>query len=152
MLFSERIGLYAAFMLAANPVSILTSYKLWADDMVAVFVALSVLLFIISKNKEKIWISFIAGLSCGIAVLTKQNAGLIFGGIILYSVWLKRDLLKDIKKWHLLIFDKHLIWYTIGLVIFAGPWFYIIFTVEEAPVELWKMPLIALRVRTTDNF
>ena len=150
-LFSERIGFYAAFILAANPVGILTSCKLWADDMLAFFVALSVLLYLISLGRNRAWISFLAGLSCGMAVLTKQNGGLIFPAIILYTVWLKREFLRDIKKWPRLVFDKDLICYALGLAITAGPWFYKIFTVYGEPLYLPPKPDI-VRTDTTGWF
>jgi len=136
MLFSDRVGLYAAFIMAANPISILTSCKLWADDMQAAFVIASMVLFVISQRKQRAWISFLAGISCGIAVLAKQNSGVLFGSIIAYSIWANRHLLKSVKKWPLLIFDKYLMCYVLGLAILSVPWFYKVYKVYGNPLYI----------------
>ncbi len=140
ILFSNRIGLYAAFMMAINPISILTSHKLWADDMLSAFVALSVILFILSQKRQRAWISLLAGMSCGMAVLTKQNGGIIFVAIILYSIWIHRTFLKDIRKWPLLIFDKYLVSFGIGLILISAPWFYKIYSLYGNPLYLPPKP------------
>lgn len=133
-LFSERIGLYAAFMIAVNPVSMLTAHKLWADDMLAVFVAGSVLLFVFARKKSSPIMSFLAGASAGIAVLAKQNAGVICTAIMAYTFFARPGGIKDIKKWPLFIFDKYLILFASGLMLFTLPWFYKVFSVYGNPI------------------
>ncbi|MCK5259584.1 MAG: glycosyltransferase family 39 protein [Candidatus Omnitrophica bacterium] len=127
MLFSYRVGFYAAFMMAVNPISILTAHKLWADDMVALFVALSAVLFYLAQEKDKLWFSLLAGISCGIAVLAKQSAGAIFPGFIAYSILIKKQF-------------KHLITCGIGLALMAGPWFYKIYSIYGDPLYLPPKP------------
>ncbi len=136
ILFSYRIGFYAAFMMAINPISILTSHKLWADDMLAAFVTLSVVFFLIAQKKQSAWISFFAGVSCGIAVLAKQTGILISGAVLLYSVFINIDKIKNIKKWPSLIFDKHLISFGLGLAMISAPWFYKVYSVYGDPLYL----------------
>ena len=121
ILFSPRVGFYAAFMMAVNPIAILTSCKLWADDMLAFFVALSVVLFFLGQDRDKLWLSFLGGVSCGIAVLAKQNGGIIFCGLIAYSVLIKRSF-------------KHLIPFGIGLTVASAPWFYKIYSIYGDPL------------------
>ena len=123
MLFSYRIGFYAAFMMAVNPISILTSHKLWTDDMLSVFVTLSVILFFLAQKKDTLWLSFLSGISCGIAVLTKQNAGILFPGLIVYSILIKRTF-------------KHLITYGIGLTLVSAPWFCKIYSIYKDPLYM----------------
>ncbi|MBN1868976.1 MAG: glycosyltransferase family 39 protein [Candidatus Omnitrophica bacterium] len=134
MSFSGRIGIYAAFMLAVNPVSILTAHKIWADDMLAAFVALSALLFLIAQSKQNAWFSFFSGICCGIAVLAKQTGILISGAILLYSLFINIDKIKDIKKWPFLFIDKHLISFGLGMVITCAPWFYKVYRVYGDPL------------------
>jgi len=121
LLFSYRIGFYAAFMMVVNPISILSSHKIWADDMQAVFVTLSAILFFLAQKKDKFWLSFLGGISCGIAVLTKQNAGIIFPGLIVYSILIKRSF-------------KHLIPYGIGLTMATASWFYKVYSIYGNPL------------------
>jgi hypothetical protein len=136
ILFSDRVGLYAAFMMAVNPVSILTSYKLWADDMLAVFVALAVLLYLLAVRNNTVWLAFLAGISGGIAVLTKQNGGIIFVALFAYTLWLNRSCMKTVRTWPRLIIDRRLIAFGLGLVFLSAPWFYKIYRVYGDPLYL----------------
>jgi len=134
ILFSDRIGLYAAFMMAVNPISILTAHKVWADDMLAVFVAASVLLFLIARKKSSIALSFLAGAMAGIAVLAKQNGGVICAALIAYTLFIKSNSVKDVVKWPLFVFDRHLILFASGLALVSLPWFYKVFSVYGNPI------------------
>ncbi|MCK5013980.1 MAG: glycosyltransferase family 39 protein [Candidatus Omnitrophica bacterium] len=121
LLFSHRVGFYAAFMLAVNPISILTAHKIWADDMLSAFVTLSVLLFLLAQKKDRLWLSFLGGISCGVAVLAKQNGGIIFAGLIAYSILIKGTF-------------KHLISYFVGLMLLTAPWFYKVYSIYGSPI------------------
>ena len=74
IIFSETIGVIAAFLYSIHPISVFTSQKIWADDMLTFFIALSVLVYLISFEKSKYLLALIAGILCGFAVLTKQTA------------------------------------------------------------------------------
>lgn len=50
-LFNERVGLWASLLMAVSPLNLLTSQRLWADDMLSVFCALSILLFLQGKKR-----------------------------------------------------------------------------------------------------
>jgi 4-amino-4-deoxy-L-arabinose transferase-like glycosyltransferase len=147
MFFSDRIGIYAAFMITISPVSILTSHKVWADDMHAAFVILSAGLFLIAQKKQKAWISFLSGISCGISVLAKQTGILITGPILAYSLFINIDKIKDIKKWPSLFFNKHLIAYGLGLTVMVVPWFYKVYSIYGDPLYRPSKP----NIRTTDT-
>ncbi|MDD5070825.1 MAG: glycosyltransferase family 39 protein [Candidatus Omnitrophica bacterium] len=83
--FSYRAGLYAAFMIAVNPVSIMTSQKIWADDMLTCFMTVSILFFLIAIEKKLYWYSFLSGTGCGLAFLAKQSGGAVFISLLLFA-------------------------------------------------------------------
>lgn len=138
ILFSHRTGIYAAFIMAINPVSILTAHKLWADDMLAVFVMISAILFYIAQERDKLWLSFLGGICCGIAFLTKQTGILICGGVIVYSILIKRSF-------------KHLISYGMGVALLFFPWIYKIYKTYGNPLYMPVNPDI-LETDTTGWF
>ena len=70
--FSHKVGLISAFFLNFTPIELLTSNKIWADDMTAFFVVLAVIFYLYAlKNNSPIF-SLLAGLSCG--VLSRQSS------------------------------------------------------------------------------
>jgi Dolichyl-phosphate-mannose-protein mannosyltransferase len=136
ILFSTRTGLYAAFMIAVNPISILTSYKIWTDDMVSAFVILSVLLYIISRKRNIAWLSLSSGLACGIAFLGKQSGGFILPAIVLYTFWVNRHFIIKDRKWSLFFFDRYLLCFFLGSAVLIAPWLYRVYTVYGDPLFL----------------
>jgi len=136
ILFSEKIATYAALLLSFSPIELLSANRIWTDDMLAFFVTTSVILFLIARKKERSWISCIAGISAGMAVLTKQTGGLIFGTIIIYSFWINRDFLKDVKKWYFLILDKYLATFALGFFLSTAPWFIAVYKTYGHPLYL----------------
>ncbi|MFH1772294.1 MAG: phospholipid carrier-dependent glycosyltransferase [Candidatus Omnitrophota bacterium] len=83
--FNEQVGLWAALLMSITPVNILTSQRLWADDMTALFSALGVLLFWQGRKKNNLVFTILSGLSVGIAALTK-GTGLFIIAVIFFSV------------------------------------------------------------------
>ena len=127
-LFSQRAGLYAAFMMAMNPVSILISQKLLADDMSAFFFALSALLFIVAMQlkgsalKEN-GLILLAGVSCGIAVLAKQTAGLLVVPLWIFTVVAHPKKIWNIECLPRIICNKKIILFLVGLFLVSAFWF-----------------------------
>ncbi|OQX82000.1 MAG: hypothetical protein B6D56_01010 [Candidatus Omnitrophica bacterium 4484_70.1] len=143
LLFSSRVGLYAAFIMAINPVDIMSSQRIWADDMLSFFAILSVTVFVIAMKKNYRWLFFLAGVLCGIAVLTKQTGGYLLIAIGIFSIlvqagrreltWqqmigcflitigvfsLSITLMKKIFNW--VVIGKHLFLIIAGIFLFLG--------------------------------
>ena len=139
-LFSSRVGLYAAFMMASNPVAIMTAHKVWADDMLAFFVTLSVLLFSLSfpkrKNRFSCYCLLVsASISCGIAVLVKQSAGFIVLVVFLFSIITEQRKIKNAGSVFRVISNKYFLLFLIGVLLVSGFWFIKIYHVSGNP--LW---------------
>ncbi|MBN1354527.1 MAG: glycosyltransferase family 39 protein [Candidatus Omnitrophica bacterium] len=135
-LFSYRTGLYASFMMAIHPVAIMTSQKIWADDMVAFFVILSVLTFILAIKRKSGWISLAAGISCGVAVLAKQTGGYLLIAVGIFSVLAYVSGISDTKSLLVTIFNKYFIMFSIGVFLVSGFWFIKIYMIYGDP--LWQ--------------
>jgi len=123
-LFSARVGLYAAFLLAVNPVDILTSQKIWADDMLATFVVLSFILIVMAARKEKLYLALLAGASCGVATITKQTGGIALVAVWLHQIIQNKDKFKNLKQWPKVFFDKYFLLFSLGLLAISGYWFF----------------------------
>jgi len=132
-LFSDQIGLYAAFIYSINPVNIMTSQKIWADDMLTFFVILTVLFFLVALRKKIPIMAFFAGLACGIATLTKQTGILLAPALWLFIVLLKRKDFYNIRGIVKAIFNSYFLFFLIGLLISSGFWFYKVYLVYGTP-------------------
>jgi len=71
--FGGRAGWYAAFLFAINPVSLISSQRILADDPLAFLVALSQFFFFRACRTNRLWVFVLSGLIFGAAVLTKQS-------------------------------------------------------------------------------
>lgn len=91
-IFSERSGLWAAMFIALSPVDILASQRLWAEEVLSVFVLLCVLLFVAGKEKNSFFIIALSGVCAGLAALTKGS------GIFIAPVIVLSSILSDISK------------------------------------------------------
>lgn len=134
ILFSEKIALISAFLIIISPIEILCSQKIWADTMLSFFVVLTVLLFFLAREKNNLFLFFIAGITCGIAVLVKQTGGFIIIAILIFHLWQHKSELFKIKKIHRVIFDKHLLVFFLGALIIIFHWFYIVIKIYGNPL------------------
>ncbi|MDP8219655.1 MAG: glycosyltransferase family 39 protein, partial [Candidatus Theseobacter exili] len=134
LLFSDWIGLISAFMIAVNPVDIMTSQKIWADDPLAFFVAASILLYLTAKKKDLWWLSIGAGLFCGYSVLLKQSGGFIVFGLILYHFWERRKDFANPKRWKYIFWNHHLFLFGLGMLFMVTPWFVKVYTTYGDPI------------------
>ncbi|MDD5069620.1 MAG: glycosyltransferase family 39 protein [Candidatus Omnitrophica bacterium] len=138
LLFSYRIGIYSAFLMAINPVEIMASQKLWTDTMLTCFILLALILFILGK-KRKAWPLFLlSGISCGIGVLTKQTAGYFLIAIWIFTIAGHDRKLYKIKEFLRVIFNREIIFFTIGVFFVSGYWFWKIYSIYGHP--LWLPP------------
>lgn len=86
LILPARDSLYAAFLMAVNPVDIMSSTKIWTDDMTAFFMTLTMILFLLAVKKNSAVFSVLCGLSLGAAVLTRQTSILAVMIIGLYLI------------------------------------------------------------------
>jgi len=132
-LFSEEVGLYAAFIYAIDPVNIFTSQRIWADDMLTFFIALSVFIFMLALDKEKPAISLLGGLACGIGILAKQTALIIVPVIWVFTILLNKEKIRSPKDALKIIFNPYIGFFLAGAVIISGFWFYKVYSVYGTP-------------------
>jgi hypothetical protein len=139
-LFSFRTGLYAAFMMTINPVAIMTSQKILADDMLAFFMLLAVILFLAAFKEKSRWpIAFLGGVSCGVAILAKQTGAviLISAGvmtvILVMEMIIRERNIKALKKTMPAV--KTLFLFAFGTFCMSGFWFLRIY--KEFGHPLW---------------
>lgn len=146
LLFSTRIGLYASFIMAINPVDILSSQRIWTEDMCTAFIAISMIFFVLSlKNPGKIIHPILCGLSLGIATLTRQSSVLILAS---YFLFLGITNISKIKKPSQImkdIFSKNMLLISFVFAASTSFWFYKVFRVHGNP---FYMPDIASALAT----
>lgn len=101
LLFNEKTGLMAAFLLSFFPLDVVYATKLNSDIPSAFFMALGVYAFLYSEIKKiRYGIGyFLAGISIGIGYLIRETALLIALFFIVYLVFYKGK----IRKAHLLV-------------------------------------------------
>ena len=99
LLFNEKIGLIAAFLLSIFPLDVVYATKLNSDLPSAFFMALGVYLFLYSEKTEKLKINYlISGIFIGIGYLIRESALLIALFFIAYIIPKKK-----IKKEYFLV-------------------------------------------------
>lgn len=136
LLFSDRVGLYAAFLMAIHPVSIMTAQKLWTDDMVAFFVSLSIIMCILSVKYRNDWLMLPSGISCGISILAKQTGGCLAVGILLFSIMTYVKHLSHLRSLKGLVFNKGIFLFLAGVLLVSGFWFLKIYNMFGHPFYL----------------
>lgn len=97
LLFNEKVGLIASFLLSFFPLDVVYSTKLLSDLPSAFFVALGVYIFLYSELRSRLKYGigcFLAGIFIGIGYLIRESALLIalfFIAYILYKRRIKRE-------------------------------------------------------------
>ena len=93
LLFNEKTGLMAAFLLSSFPLDMVYATKLLSDLPSAFFMALGVYLFLYSEIKQKLKYGMgylFAGISIGIGYLIRESVLLIALFFIIYILYKKR--------------------------------------------------------------
>jgi len=121
MLFSAKIGLWAAFIIALTPTDLLTAQKIWADDMVAFFGLATIMLYLLSLKKDQLIYAALAGLSCGIAILGKMSGGFIALAIILFHFYKNKELILT-RKIYTILLERRMIVFLAFSLICVLPW------------------------------
>ena len=91
-LFNPHVGLLAAVFMAFEFNLLMCSTKVWIDATLAFFVWLS--LYLLYRSAENKYYFYAAGVTTGIALLTKYTAVLIFPIFICYAFFYRRDMFK----------------------------------------------------------
>jgi 4-amino-4-deoxy-L-arabinose transferase-like glycosyltransferase len=73
-LYREEVGLVAAFIFGFCPIAIHASTKIWIDSLLALFCTLTVYFAVLAREKERTTWYILAGISCGLAILSKITA------------------------------------------------------------------------------
>ncbi len=136
LLFSDRVGLYAALLMAINPVSILTAHKLWADDMLSFFAALSVILFIIAIQKRWDWFMLLSGIACGFAVLAKQTGGYLVFSFLIFLFITHEKRIFHIQSMPMILFNRRTVLFVFGVFLISGFWFFKVYGTFGNPLYL----------------
>lgn len=121
IIFNEKAGLWASLLLTIAPVDILTSQRLWADEMVSFFIALCVLLFWQGKKKNNLTFIALSGISAGIAAVAKQSGIFIIFIIVLCDMLIAYS--KDRAISYRIIFNKELFVFILFAVCVCGFWY-----------------------------
>jgi len=94
LLFNEKTGLIAAFLLSFFPLDVIFSTRLLPDFPSAFFMALCVFLFLRAEKENSRKYYFLSGLSLGISYLMKEIAvlmALFFAAYVVYKKRFKKE-------------------------------------------------------------
>ncbi|MCD4780245.1 MAG: glycosyltransferase family 39 protein [Candidatus Omnitrophica bacterium] len=97
LLFDRQVGLLAAILLWFDPVVTMTSQKVWIDTSIAFFTLLAAVLFVYALKNKNDWFFIFSGIASGLAVNTKYPGILITFGMVLYTLFYRRDLFRKGK-------------------------------------------------------
>ncbi len=85
-LFDTRVGVYAAFLMAIEPIVWISSQKIWMETTLAFFTMLAVYLFALAVKKNKDILFILSGLAAGLAGMTKYSGLLAMVIIFVYAL------------------------------------------------------------------
>jgi hypothetical protein len=119
---NSTIPIVAAFLMAISPIDILSSQKIWADDMTAALAALAALLYLLSIKKNLSSLAFLGGISCGLSVMTKQMGAIIAVGVVIWHFLSNIDRLFKKETIMDVLLDRRLLLFVLGAVL--GSWFW----------------------------
>jgi len=122
IIFSHHIGLLATLFVAFTPITILTSCKIWADDMVAFFFTLAVIFYVLAKKSNKYFYALFSGLSCGLAILAKMSGLYLIFIILIFHIIENRNKKVSFRNVVSFIFDKNILYFLAGVFIASGWW------------------------------
>ncbi|MCK5305700.1 MAG: glycosyltransferase family 39 protein [Candidatus Omnitrophica bacterium] len=129
-IFNKDTGLLAALLVSIDPVNWLCSEKIWIDTTLTALIWLTLLFLIkaILSNKSKFF--FLAGITTGLALLTKYSALIIFPIGLSWALLYNYKLIKTKRFWSwilisLLLFLPWIIW---NFIIYGADFFPIMIT------------------------
>ena len=109
-LFSKKIGLFAAFVLAFQPLFFAQSTLILPEILLSLLATLSLLFY----TRKSFWLYFIFA---SLMMMTKETALVIFSGIALYEWYLNKfkitfKLILEVAKW-----STPILWFVLFLVV-----------------------------------
>jgi len=125
-LFGKNTGLIAVFLMSTNPVSIFISQKLCPDEIGAVFLLLSVLVFIWGYNYKSLVIGLSSGLLLGIAALFAPVSAFLFIGFLLFHYWEHKNKFTSIASIFNIILNPTMLLLMLGLIVPYTLWHFAI--------------------------
>ncbi|MFH1665724.1 MAG: glycosyltransferase family 39 protein, partial [Candidatus Omnitrophota bacterium] len=94
VLFDNKTGAWAAAIMAIEPVTWITSQKIWMETALAFFMVLALYLFATGLKKQKPYFFLASGIAAGLAALVKYPGVLVTAVICLYALSCERRLFK----------------------------------------------------------
>lgn len=128
-LYDERIGLIAAFIFSICPIALHASTKIWIDAVLTLFCTLSVYLSILAVKKENPILYILAGISFGLAVLSKISALAVIAPIA--YLFLKSFNIKRLGN---------ILYFLIFSIVISGSWLFIFYKTFGTFFPWWIKP------------
>lgn len=129
--FGRREGLWAALLMALNPVGLTLAYRLLTEDATAFFLTLSALSYLVFLRRGPKAGTAAAGVFAGLSILAKQTAGLFLPVAGVYTV-LRR--LRREKKWTA-FFAPEVFLFAAAAVLVSFFWFFKVWQTYGSPVH-----------------
>jgi asparagine N-glycosylation enzyme membrane subunit Stt3 len=136
ILYSDVIGLFAAFLVSISPIVMLCSSKVWADTMTAFFVAGAVTFYVIGVKNNRSAFAILAGVFTGLGALSKTSGLLPVLIVSFYHVWIHRSHLIKPKSMVRVFIDKKFLLFLLFSVMVAGPWYLYVAHIYGHPLYL----------------
>jgi len=95
--YDETTGVLAAFLTWLDPISIMSSQKIWLDPVLAFFMVAAVCLFAVGLKRSQNKLYILSGIFVGLAVLTKYPGILVFFSIATYAAFFRPELFRNRK-------------------------------------------------------
>jgi 4-amino-4-deoxy-L-arabinose transferase-like glycosyltransferase len=109
---SERAGLLAALFALGTPMIVSEMHEFLLDPQQAALVAVSVWAILASDRFRRPWIALLAGVLCGLAMLTKETTEIFLAGLLAVAF-----LRGGWRNW------RGAIAFALALFAVAGPWY-----------------------------
>jgi len=97
-------------LLSISPIELMTSSRIWTDDLLTFCVTTAFLLYYIAGERRNIVLSFLAGIFGGLAILTKPSGNTVIVIILAYELLKGR------------IFAKEFFAFLLSCVLLSMPW------------------------------
>ena len=137
--YDRIVALLAAALLAVNPVDLLTSQRIWADELLASCFALSALLIVRGMRSRSSGHLLVSGLACGLAIVTKGTGLFLLGinGIFIASSSLLFSTGLSARE-KILFAVRAEIMFCLGALPFAFAWHGLVYAHYGTPIYLPK--------------
>ncbi len=130
-LFGNVAALVAAFIFATNPVSILTSYRVWTEDLALLLLLPAMILYRAGFKSGRWWLCGAAGVLYGGSVLTSQKSLLAAGALAFYSMLMMRA---EKKSWVRMLADRRWWAFAATAAAMTAHWFWTMYSCYGNPL------------------